>query len=248
MIRLRNIIELISILIIVFFLKQKTEINDNDLLILILLILFIFIIYDYASGNKNCPKIEQFNNNEPCNIKDLEKMFDNYNLQKKEKFKLNKIEKYESRQNKENQISDIIRENIQSENIQSENIQSENIQSEQLYSVEPEYIQSENIQSENIQSEYIQSENIQSENSNTPTYKNIETNYDSVVSNNIIKKKTNCNKWGDLVDNRMTDSYAVFPSIFINSPNLSYPNYDTDKSCDLIDTTNVLPQEHSNKV
>ena len=44
MIKLRNIIELLSILIIIMFLNKKAEMTNNDKFIFILIILFIFII------------------------------------------------------------------------------------------------------------------------------------------------------------------------------------------------------------
>ena len=74
----RNLIELISIAIIIIFLKKKTNINHNDLLTFILINIFIFVIYDYLSLNKSCQKNEQFSNSEPCNIKDIEKIFNNF--------------------------------------------------------------------------------------------------------------------------------------------------------------------------
>ena len=82
----QNLIELISIGIIIIFLKTKTNINEKDLLTLVLINLFIFIVYDYLSVNKSCSQVESFNNSEPCNIKDIEKMFNKFISKKQENF------------------------------------------------------------------------------------------------------------------------------------------------------------------
>ena len=125
MIKLRNIIELLSILIIIMFLNKKSKMKNNDKFIFILIILFIFLIYDYASGNKSCPKIESFSNSEPCNIKDIENMFDKYISRKKENLKI-----LSTKENLEEKLQDVIKENI---NKTTENkIEEKNIEEEIL--------------------------------------------------------------------------------------------------------------------
>ena len=72
--------------------------------------------------------------------------------------------------------------------------------------------------------------------------------YDNIISNEKIKKKIGCHNWNDLEDKRVVDIFATYPNIFSDSPNLTYPNYNDEKSCDCIDTNNVLPTNHTNKI
>ena len=101
----KKMIELISILLIVFFLQQKAQIQQNDLLTIVLIIIFTFVIYDYLGSNRSCESYTS--NNEPCNIKNIEQMFKNY-INNNNTLKKNIKEKFnvQSELSEENQEED----------------------------------------------------------------------------------------------------------------------------------------------
>jgi len=130
----KKMIELISILLIVFFLQQKAQIQQNDLLTIVLIIIFTFVIYDYLGSNRSCESYTS--NNEPCNIKNIEQMFKNY-INNNNTLKKNIKEKF----------------NVQSE--LSEENQEEDEENDELYNKVAEQIVEPQINSNEIMEDSI---------------------------------------------------------------------------------------------
>ena len=122
----KKMIEIISILLIVFFLQQKAEIKQNDLLTIVLIIIFTFVIYDYLNKNKSCESFTS--NNEPCNIKNIENLFKQYINKKehytqlKEKFDVNDDEALAAEVVEDELYDKIAEELVEPENIVEEQI------------------------------------------------------------------------------------------------------------------------------
>lgn len=122
----KKMIEIISILLIVFFLQQKAEIKQNDLLTIVLIIIFTFVIYDYLNKNKPCESFTS--NNEPCNIKNIENLFKQY-INKKENFTQLK-EKFEI-QDEEALAAEVVEDELY-DKIAEELVEPEHIIEEQI--------------------------------------------------------------------------------------------------------------------
>lgn len=258
----RNLLEILSIIIIITFLKRKTNISENDLLTLILINIFIFIIYDYLSLNKSCPKTESFSNSEPCNIKDIEKMFNKYVSTKKEKFSdLESASKPTKKNNEsvspEDELDDLI-----------EQINGKEISVEGETQEEQDYVQPPELQETTVEEEVKVpvEEEVRvpvEEEARVPVedeFHTIDTSVHQMEIDDVIaeyeaeKQKavrtSVCAKsdWSDIA-NTYSNSSASYPNIFSDNPTLSYPNYETEKvTCSKINKNTSLPNDHTNEI
>ena len=224
----RNLIELISIAIIIIFLKKKTNINHNDLLTFILINIFIFVVYDYLSLNKSCQKNEQFSNSEPCNIKDIEKMFNNFISKKESPIKENFGSKIEH--TKEDLLADEISKQISKvDHIIDE--EGKQIDEEDLQVIEEEVVDLK----EDVE-KILKEDDIDD-------IKNIIDIYEKEKDKHIKCPDSISSSWN--IVNEYDSSAASFPSIFTDGPFLSHANYDKESPTCNNNIGNELPHDHS---
>lgn len=224
----RNLVELLAIIIIIIFLQKKTNINEKDLLTLILINIFIFVLYDYLSTNKMCPSIESFNNNEPCNIKDIEHLFNKFISNKKEKFSQPKNIPVTA----EDELADLISQKIN--NISTETAE-EGEDVEDIITDEGSAVVKDIVPDIDVETATLEIDEVVAE---------YEAEKEKAVKTSMCAKSD----WSDLA-NTYGDASASYPNIFTESTNLVYPNYDNiELPCVKIDKRVELPKNHTNNI
>ena len=233
----RNLIELISITIIIIFLKKKTNIKQNDLLTFILINIFIFVVYDYLSLNKSCQKNEQFSNSEPCNIKDIEKMFNNFILKKETPIKENFGSKIEQTN------EDVLANEISKQISKVANIIDE--EDKEIIDEENTPIIEEEILSDPIIEKDIGSDPILKEDA-VEDIKHIIDIYEKEKEKHITCPDSISSSWN--MAYQYESNAASFPCVFSEGPNLSYDNYDnpSKKHTSTKNTHYEKPHNHNN--
>ena len=227
----RNLLEILSIIIIITFLQRKTNISENDLLTLILINIFIFVVYDYLSLNKSCPKTESFTNNEPCNIKDIENMFNRFISKKKENFSKVVESSKSTEVSPEDDLADLIASKI---NNQQSNIEDEEPDSKQIIDI--------------VDSDIVKDLEDQETIKSVTEIDDIITEYEAEKQKAVKSSMCAKSDWSDIA-NTYVDNSASYPNIFNDSTTLSYPNYDNEEvPCTKINKQTSLPNNHTNDI